>query len=279
MELPDDVFVGGDFENFGFALEIADEGVAVGEALGGAQVVEVKIGGEIGLSQGPDDLGVVVEFIDFGAVAASDEGVAVGQTEAAVDTGVFSWRGDEGLEGFAIGVEFADNGVGAVSDEVGAGVGFPREAELFVRDLGGLEFDFVGDGEVAVDFEKAFGAAFADEDAVTGERLAGVNFDAGAGLVLPRGGAGGGVDFADAAGVAGENAAIGKEPTVFAFYANGIFASDVAIGRDFENFSLDGSVDKNRVGDTGGGDYTHGEGGGRGGGRRRGRGGGAGWDG
>src|SRR5258705_3217705 len=76
---PDVFFIGGDFEKFdvGFAggAVAADHGVAVGEALGAAGVVEER-GGQVGIRELPDDCSILVDFYDHVAMGAADEAVA-----------------------------------------------------------------------------------------------------------------------------------------------------------------------------------------------------------
>src|SRR5258706_210037 len=183
---PDDFLVRGDFQklHIGFSgrAVAGDDGVAVGQTLGAAGIVEER-SWQVGVGELPDDFSILVHFDHHVAVGAVDERVAVFESNGGEGPGIFRflWRG--GLpDDYAGRCIFADDLVEQVGDEIVAVGQLAGHAGLHVVivDLA-LEGEFDEDFAVVVNFQEAgLWAGFGEEYVAVGERLCAVDFALGA---------------------------------------------------------------------------------------------------
>lgn len=159
---PDDLLVGGDFEEWGaigyaFVDEpVADYGIAVWEAVDAADPVEFYVG-QILLSEMPDDFIVGIDFDD--AVTIADYRVAVAQSccaEGEVGDFYFSYQ----LGG---GIVFSDDLIVEEACEVVAVWQFSCVAHSHVCVWRGFDGDNLYDLSFAIDLDQAIGGALGDE--------------------------------------------------------------------------------------------------------------------
>ncbi len=143
VNLPDDFFVGGDFEYLGLfadvavASPVADDRVAVWKSLDVADKAQ-RIPFEIVFVDPPDDLVIGVDLDDAVPVSAAYESVAVGQAEASVGIALDCNRANH----FSVRIIFPDNAVGIMPDKVVSVGQFSCLAHLgMCIFLAGLEFD------------------------------------------------------------------------------------------------------------------------------------------
>lgn len=187
-EFPDKFFVAGDFEEHGLLADVAvaevvaDERVAVGETLASGGELE-GIPGDVLFADFPDDGILFIEFLNLATFAATDEEVAIGETNGGVHVaGNLDFVHDLG-----IAIDFHDFVVALETDEVMPIGEFASTAKLFVGGNvgGGGEFNFLGHLAIAIHLHQPAGSALGDEDATIGQWLAGMDFGARRGSVLP----------------------------------------------------------------------------------------------